>query len=245
MAKLSTFSFADLMDLRGKLRNVVGEEPPSFEEAAQRVVTLFRDELLDEEGKPACALVRVYKTHPFDLLPDDLKRFARTIEPDADAIPGLRCLVLMATAGDEPAWNSRQRSRSHKAIPLSSEKAVANAPMVAQLFQQLDISVAHVLRPDPGLLLDIMERSQNVFYVPVAEGSPFIVAQDDFVKPYGIQSVIGFGGMVASGDLIAAILFSKQPISAAVADHFKVVGLNFKLAMLPFIRKPLFAAATP
>lgn len=231
------------MNIRAQIRSAFGErEPGTFEEAAQRMVKLFHVQLTDDSRtKPACALVRIYKTHPYSQLPPDLVQFARSVEPAADTIPHLRCLVLMATAGDEPAWNSRHTSRNHKAIPLSSEKAVAEAPMVAQLIRQLGVSVTAVLRPDPALLLDNEDRSQNVFYVPQALGSRYIVAQDEFVKPYGIASVLGFGGMLASGDLVAAILFSRVPITRDVADHFKVIGLNFKAAMIPFVRKPTFA----
>lgn len=243
MARLATFGFNDLMNLRSRLRTLFeGSEPATFEEAANRIVSLLRNELTDDDGRPACPLIRVYKTHAYADLDPGLQAFARRIEPDADTIPHLRCLTLVATAGDEPAWNSRHESRSHKAIPLTSEETVAQAPMVAQLIAQLGVSVSTVLHPDATLLLDTRDTAQGVFHVPVARGSSYIVAQRDFVLPYDIASVIGFGGMVASGDLVAAILFSRVPIPAAVADHFKVVGLNFKLAMLPFVRKPLFAA---
>jgi hypothetical protein len=242
MTRLSSFGFSDMMALRAKLRAEFDRgEPQSFEEAAQRVVRLFRDELQDDQGRPACALVRVYKTHPYADLPEDLRAFARQLEPAADMMPALRCLTLIATAGDEPAWNARQASRGHQAIPLSNESAVAAAPMVSQLFQQLGAKVANVLRPDPGLLLDMRDTAQNVFYVARALGSPYIVAQEEFVKRYGIESVIGFGGLLASGDLVAAILFSRVPVSPETADAFKVVGLNFKLAMLPFVRKAVFS----
>lgn len=230
------------MAMRAALRSAFAErEPETFGDAADRLVRLFREQLVDDEGQPACALVRIYKTHLFRDLDAELQAFARGIEPKADAIRDLRCLTLVATAGDLPAWNSRHASRSHKAIPLSSEETVAQAPMVAQLITQLGVSVATVLRPDPALLMDTRDKAQNVFYVPRAAGSPYIVAQSDFVIPHGIESVIGFGGLLSSGDLVVAILFSKVPISASTADHFKVVGLNFKLAMLPFVRKPLFS----
>jgi hypothetical protein len=234
-----------MMQLRTQLRAMFesGEEPASFEAASQRVVTFFRNELVDAEGRPACALVRIYKTHLFETLPDDLMNFARQIEPGADAINGLRCLTLVATAGDEEAWNSRVASNGHRAIPLSSERAVARAPMVARLFQQMGVDVAAVLRPDPALMLDVRDKAQGVFYVPTAEGSPYIVAQKEFVMRYGIASVIGFGGLLASGDLVAAILFSKVRITPEAADQFKVIGLNFKLAMLPFARKQTFKSS--
>lgn len=241
MTRLADMTVSDLMKLRGKIRGLfAADEVQTFEDAAQRVVDLFRKELLDDQGEPACALIRIYKTHRFALLPDDLKQFALSREPAAESLRELRCLVMMATAGDEPRWNSRRQSRDHQAIPLSSEAAVAEAPMVSQLIQQLGIRVAAVLRPDPALLLDMEGTAQNVFYIPVAQGSQYIPAQEEFVKRYGIQSVVGFGGLLSSGDLVAGILFSKVPVSAAVADHFKVIGLNFKLVMLPFARKQAF-----
>jgi len=242
MASLEAFGVTQLMALRAKMRaEFADSEPATFEEAAGRIVRLLRNEFLDQEGRPECALVRVYKTHRYAELPDDLKAFARSIDPTAETLPDVRCLVLMATAGDEPAWNSRFESRGHRAIPLTSEQAVAQAPMVSQLIRQMGLPIAMVLRPGPALLLDAGEKTQNVFYVPVAPGSPYIVAQDEFVRPYGIRSVVGFGGMTATGELVAAILFSKVPVSGAVADQFKVVGLNFKLAMLPYTRKPAFS----
>jgi hypothetical protein len=241
-SRLARFGFGEMMTLRAALRAAFdgGAEPATLEEAATRVVHIFRSELVDDDGAPACALVRVYKTILFEALPDELKRFAIDIDHDAAMVPDLRCLTLIATAGDEPAWNSRLHSRSHKAIPLTSETAVADAPMISQLFQQLGVSLGAVMHPDPRLLLDMRDKAQNVFYVRTAIGSPYIPAQEEFVRRYKIQSVIGFGGLMASGDLIAAILFSKVPIPPEAADHFKVIGLNFKLAMLPFVRKPVF-----
>lgn len=243
MPNLATFGFSQTMQLRKKLRSLFDDdEPASFEEAAQRVTALLRRDLTDDAGRPACALVRVYKTHLFSALDDSLQAFARQIEPQADSMPGLRCLVLMATQGDEPEWNSRYSSKGHRAIPLSSEAAVAEAPMVSQLIKQLGLSVSAVLSPDPALLLDTRDKAQNVFYVARASGNPYIVAQKEFVERYGIESVIGFGGIMASGDLVAAILFSRIALSPDVADQFKVIGLNFKLAMLPYVRKAIFTS---
>ncbi|MGZ4810531.1 MAG: hypothetical protein ACXV7D_14500 [Thermoanaerobaculia bacterium] len=242
MYNLERFGFTDMMDLRARLRSIFDEEPASIAEAGQRIARFFYEELADGSGRPACALVRLFKTESFGKLDDERKAFVRRLAPDADLHESLRCLVLVGTAGDVEAWNSAARSRGHMAIPLMSVKMVEEAPMIAQLIKQLGVSVETVLSPDPSLLLDMRDTSHNVFYVPVAEGSPFIVAQEEFVIPYRIQSVVGFGGMVASGDLFATIMFSRVPIGADTADLFKVIGLNLKLALLPVARKPLFVA---
>lgn len=240
MYNLSRFGFSDMMDLRARLRSIFDEEPATIGEAGQRVAKFFHHELADGSGKPACALVRVFKTHLFEQLDDARKAFVRRSVPDADRHDSLRCLVLVGTAGDQEQWSSPERSRDHMVIPLMSEKMVEEAPMIAQLIKQLGVNIETVLKPDPALLLDMRDTSHNVFYVPRAEGSPFIVAQKEFVIPYRIQSVVGFGGMVASGDLFATIMFSKVPIAPETADLFKVIGLNLKLALLPIARKPLF-----
>jgi hypothetical protein len=237
---LSRFRFGDMMDCRARLRSLFDQEPATIGEAGGRATRFFYRELADDHGNPACALVRLFKTHEYDKLDEDRKTFVRKIVPEADRLQSLRCLVLVGTSGDEEEWNAPHFSKGHKAIPLTSEKVVEEAPMISQLIKQLGVKISTVLRPDPGLLLDMGDTSHNVFYVPTALGSPFIVAQDEFVVRYKIASAVGFGGMVASGDLFAMVMFSKVPISPETADLFKVVGLNLKLALLPIARKPLF-----
>lgn len=237
---LSRFGFGDMMDCRGRIRDLFADDPPTLEAAAERAVEFFRRELVDDQGQPACALVRFFKTHQYRDLPEDLQAVVRAASPEAASIPDLRCLTLVATRGDEEDWNSRATSRGHRAIPLISVEMVQQAPMIAQLITQLGLPIANVVRPSRALLLDQEQTTHNVFFVPQALGSPHIVAQEEFVVRYGIQSVLGFGGLLASGDLFAVILFSKVAIPPDAADQFRVVGLNLKIAILPFARKTLF-----
>lgn len=238
---LAHFGFRDMMDCRTRLRAIFDEDPATLAVAAERVVRFFYDGLLDDRGKPACALVRMFKTHRFADLDADSQSVALRVFPGASGIPELRCLTLLATAGDQPEWNQIQTSRGHRVIPLPSEEMVQEAPMIAQLITQLGGKIANVLRPDPALLFDNTSASYNLFYVPMALGSPYIVAQKEFVEDHRIASVLGFGGLLASGDFFAAILFSHVPIGPQVADLFKVVGLNLKVAFLPLARKPMFS----
>jgi hypothetical protein len=113
--------------------------------------------------------------------------------------------------------------------------------MIAQLIKQFGLEVETLLGADPTQLVDLTQRTFNVFYVPDAVGSPNIPAQDEFVIPSGIRSVLGFGGVLPSGDLFAIILFSKVPISREVAEMFKRLALNAKVAVLPFDGETIFA----
>ncbi len=243
MYNLEKLTYREMMAIRAAIRDGFEDEPESVADAASRILHYLYDNLGDRDGQPACALARTFKTHPYQRLDSELREFARAIEPNADRIKDLRCLVLLATIGQEPAWNSRHESRGHMCIPLVSEQMIEQAPMISQLIKQIGIDVSMVLRPDPALMLNQQQASYNVFYVPEADGSPYIVAQEDFVRRYKVASVIGFGGLAGAGDLLATILFSKVRISMEVADLFKVIGLNVRIAMLPLLSKPLFSAS--
>lgn len=239
---LSRFGFNEMMDCRRRMRELFAHDFETLEDVGERAVDFFHDELVDQHGQPACALVRFFKTHLFRDLPSDLQAAARESFPAADSVPDLRCLTLIATRGDEPAWNSRQLSRRHRAIPLSSVEAVQRAPMISQLITELGLPIAEIVRPSESNL-QLADSSYNIFFVPRAPGSQYIADQPTFVIPYGIQSVIGFGGLLVSDDFFALLLFSKVAIPPEAADQFRVLGLNMKLAIVHLVQKPLFRPA--
>ena len=111
---------------------------------------------------------------------------------------------------------------------------IERSPMISQLVRQFGLEPATVIGADSSLLVDLEQKSYNVFHVPVARESPYVPAQAEFVVPYGIRSVIGFGGMLPSGNLFAVILFTRVPIPQEIADLFRPLALSVKLAILPF-----------
>lgn len=233
---VTNFTIGEMTEC-GMLLRKVGENSKSMEETAGRIVRYFYDNLIDgQTGGRACALVRFFKTHKYGQLDNELRTSAGNMLGDVTAFHDMKCLVLLATAGERPEWESRKTSTGHKAIPLPSENAVQQIPMIKNLIHQLGISVGMFVNPAPELLLDMEQKTYNVFHVPEASGSPYIPAQKEFVIPYGIKSALGFGGMLPSGDIFAIIMFLKVPISTEVADLFKTLSLNVKIAVLPFER---------
>jgi two-component system, NtrC family, sensor kinase len=101
--------------------------------------------------------------------------------------------------------------------------------------------VGVLLGGDQRLVLDLDQHTFNVFHVPEAKGSSYIPAQRDFVIPYSVCSVVGFGGLLPDGELFATILFSRVPVARGIADLFRPLALNLKLAMLPFVGRKVFA----
>ncbi|MCA1829217.1 MAG: hypothetical protein LC689_20020 [Myxococcales bacterium] len=238
--ELGRISLADMTHVSAQLRRL-GDGARSMEEAGSRIVRFLFDSFGDAaSGEKSCVLARMYKTHVLAQLPAPLQDFARDIAPQAS--PATRCLALLSTAGLEAAWNSRHQSSGHRAIPLTSVEAVARLPMVAQLIAQLGFDVARVVATDLALIVDHDQTTFNVFHVPRARGSPFIPAQEGFVVPYGVESVLGFGGALPGGEIFAVILFARTPITRNTAELFKPLALAAKLALLPFARGPVFDA---
>lgn len=222
----------------------LGSGAPHMEEVANKIVRHLYENLKDKQtGGRACALVRFYKTHLYSELEPQLQEFARGVLGAVPVSPEMRCLTLLATVGEKPDWNARANSAGHKAIPLPSEDFVAKIPMIARLVNQLGLEVSAVLRPDPAILVDLEEKTYNVFHVTEAVGSPYIPAQNDFVIPYGVRSVVGFGGVLPSGELYVVILFAKVPVRRETADRFRGLALNVKAAVAPFAGKAVFASA--
>jgi hypothetical protein len=238
---LSRFSLGDMTRCGVELRRV-GADASSMEEVADRIVRHLYERLGDPSGqKAACALARVFVTLPFGALEPEQQAFVESVLGHAPENPAMKCLTLLATAGDEPSWNSRHTSTGHRALPLPSATAVARSPMIAQLIRQLGVEIATLLSPEGRLMIDTEQHTFNVFYVEHAQGSPYIPAQDEFVRPYDIRSVLGFGGLLPTGELFATILFSRTYIPREVADLFKTLALNVKVALLPFVDRKVFA----
>ncbi len=230
---LDSFSLKEMTQLGAALRQM-GRDAICMEDVAQRTVSHLYDSLVSKSlGDKACVLVRFFKTHPYKALERDLQECV--IETLGSEPPSqTKCLTLLATAGSHGAWNDRRYSLHHRSIPLISEETVQRMPMIAQLVLQFGLEIPSILCPDGQLLLELEQRAYNVFYVGQAQGNPSIPAQEDFVIPHSVKSVLGFGGMLPSSDMFAVIIFARVSISRKTALSFKPFALNTKLAILPF-----------
>jgi hypothetical protein len=241
---LTKFDLGDMLKCSLRLREAA-TGAPTLEASAQRVCRFLYDELHGPNTPRACALVRCYKTHPYGSLDSELQGFARGALGNLAPIPTMKCLTLMATVGETAAWNSRYLSRGHRAIPLPSPEIVEKAPMIAQLIKELGLELSAVLQPSPEVVKELAGKRHGVFHVEDAVGSPYIPAQEEFVAKYGIRSVLGFGGMLFTGDLFAVILFSTVHVPASAADRFKTLALDVKSAFSRFSEANVFNQLHP
>jgi hypothetical protein len=241
MPDIDDFTLKDMVEFSSALRRA-GTGAGSMEEVAGSIVQYLYENLTDKKtGENTCVLVRLFKTHPYGDLDAHLQEFARNLMTNSPGSPAMKCLVLLSTVGKEPEWNSRDKSRGHRALPLpSSEYFIKAFPMVGQLVEQMGLEVSAILQPDPAGTAANAQRTFNVFLVPEAKGSAYIPAQKDFVIPFGVRSVLGFGGILPSGNLFIVILFSRTAIPRETADMFKSLALSVKIALLPFDGRATF-----
>jgi two-component system, NtrC family, sensor kinase len=234
MYDLQKMTLKDTSECGLALRHL-GDDANSMEDACNNIIKYLYQHFVDKESSDnSCVLIRLFKTHHYEKLTSDLqKSVCRILENDA-VDDHLKCLILMATAGELPEWNSRHKSVGHKAIPIGSEEAIAQIPMISQLLQQLGLNPETVVQPDPNLFTDLEQRMYNVFYIPNALESPYIPAQKSFVIPFNVKSVLGFGGLLPSGNMFVTLMFLKVVVPRVNVDLFRPLALNIKMAILPF-----------
>ena len=87
-------------------------------------------------------------------------------------LPDLKCFTLMATAGEEPDWNHVELSHRYRVIPMVNADFVKQFPMFSQLLHQFGVSTAFDVTPKGEWLVDVEEKTYNVFYVPDGLDNP-------------------------------------------------------------------------
>jgi PAS domain S-box-containing protein len=224
----------------GSLIREMAQDARSMEDVAEKIVRYFYDNCRDPAGNRDIVLARFFKTHSFGNLETELQAAAQNVFPGAALADETKCLVLLGTAGELPTWNSRHDSGGHKAIPLVSEQSVAQIPMIARLIRQFGLQLGNVVSTPQELMIELDERTYNVFHVERALGSEFIPAQKEFVIPHQVASVIGFGGMLPTGNLYSVILFTRANVPRESAEAFRTVALSVKTTVLPFEGAQIF-----
>ncbi len=221
-----------------QLRHLADRPVTSQEEIAQHISNFFYEALYSKNsGERELVLTRVYRTVRAAHLPESL----RTKLPEGSA-DHTRCLMLLGTSGQEEAWNRRTSSRHHQLIALKDEDFLRAAPMLASLFKSFGLELSEIVQNTSApMLLNQHNALFNVFHVEQALGSESIPAQESFVQPYGVRSVVGFGGALPDGELFAVIAFSRTLISAQVAERFNTLALQTRIVMLEHLERPLFA----
>jgi hypothetical protein len=213
------------------------------QDVAARVVEYFYDGFrVPATGERAFVLARCFQTCAYARMPLSYRDAADRLLAETVSQPDMRCLTLLATRGHKSLWNDPATSSDHMAIPLPSVEVVRRAPMIARMLEQLGMPVEDFVATTatPELLMQ-KQRNFNVFHIARAAGSPFVPVQEEFVKAYGVRSVVGLGGVFPTGEFFAVLLFARVAVSHEVAMLFRTLALSVKLALLPFAADGVFS----
>jgi hypothetical protein len=230
MFNIQDFSSKEMISCGKKLREMFSNAQ-NIVDASQKASEFFYDSFVENEEK-SFALSRVFKTHTYGSLPDNLKKFAKEVAGE-ELDDSVKCLTLLGTKGLEESWNSPRTSGGHKAIPLVNVDFVKNIPMIAGLITQLGLTIQDFINTSETFV-GKENRSFNVFFVENAKGSPLIPAQDGFVIPYEVKSVVGYGGILPDGNFFTGIIFSRTKLTKKIAELFQPLAINVKTGLLPF-----------
>jgi two-component system NtrC family sensor kinase len=223
IARMDDVDYDDLEALWGGLApSLTGAR--SLEEVAR----LFTDALY-ERFASSVVLARVFGTVEFrQLTADDrtfVEHFASSVEGGAELTDATEVLALLASRGVEEAWNDRRRSRDHLAIPLLSERLVAEIPMISRLLHEIGFTPAW-RGTDSGFVTKTFANVNGIFYVgdartAVDDRKRNIIPASDFIERYGIRTVFGFGGSYLGRHMfISAIVFCRDEIARSQAMRF-------------------------
>ena len=106
--------------------------------------------------------------------------------------------------------------------------------MIASLIEDLGLDIEAIVSGSATPMRGPDARTYDVFHVEDARGSPHIPAQREFVVPYGIKSVVGFGGFAgAMGGFLmnlAAGWFREN--QGSYVTMFTIAGVIYFVAIL-------------
>lgn len=231
MYDITLFTSQDMAKCSLVLRQL-GRNTATMEASSRKIVNYIYRHFCDSQtGKNTCALVRLFKTHPYGELEDSLQQSARRLMKGNSPTADMKCWTLLAAAGTEPQWNSRHTAAENTAIPLVSTKLVAQMPAISEIIRQFGLDIPTFLGIERERFLQLEPAVLNIFHVSEAKGSPFIPEQNSLIIPYQVKSVLGFGGLMPSGNMFAVVMFLKVKIPQSRAEMFKDLALSVKTAL--------------
>ncbi len=202
----------DLMDSFNPMhRQMAG----SMEQMADAVVNhLYRTLRDNETGRPQCSLVRLFRSCSVSQLPEEaLTRLPENTKSHE------RAMTLLATRGKDARWNSRHTSVKHKAISMRPEIIRGNAPLLANLLEAMGIDFENPSLPKEGPEKGICPPL-DLLHANDAMTNPLFPDKTNFVRPYDIKSVVGFGNWLSSRHFFTVFLFFNVHVKEECAAVF-------------------------
>jgi PAS domain S-box-containing protein len=192
----------------------------SFEEVAQKLMRVLYSSFVAKDGRSPFVLARFFKSCAYSELPDDIRNYILTKELKENLNSGNKYLTLLGSFGELDNWKNRNLSENYKAFPIYDEHMLDKFPMLSAVFDQIGLDLSYLKQTDKNILIKDDHRQYGVFCVENADGSKLIPMQAEFVRPYSVKSVFGFGGIYSTSNVYGVIIFSRERLSRKDAQLF-------------------------
>jgi hypothetical protein len=195
-----------------------------LEEAAQELAARFYTTF-----EESVVLARVFVTVPFGELPPANQKVVAALADSASTLnPTTPVLSLVGTRGQEEGWNDRRRSNGHVGIPLISSAFVEAIPMIARLLKEIGVPIEWMDSHATDVIVESLGRSTGLFYVEdaaraVDEQGRKIIAAQDFVRSYGVESVFGISGVYGNGQIAVLVVFCRDAFTREAAELLAIL----------------------
>ncbi len=217
--KFNQLSIAEIIKLSKHIKEKC-KNLSSFEEAAQELMGALYNSFVTEDGRSPFVLARFFKSCANVELPDDIRNYIHNRESKGNFISGNKYLTLLGSFGELDNWKNRNLSENYKAFPIHDEHLLDKFPMLSAVFDQIGLNLSQLKQTDKSILIKDYHTQYGVFCVENAEGSNLIPNQAEFVRPYSVKSVFGFGGIYSTSNVYAVIIFSRERLSRKDAQLF-------------------------
>lgn len=244
MTSLENATLADLKDMQSVIIAKIAKVR-SFEDAAQIYTSLIY-----EQFRNSIVLVRHFITVPFHALPAKNQKFVSTLAAlkvnNSPISPQTLVLSLVGTSGVDAVWNDRRHSKGHVGIPLISSAFIETIPMMSRLLKELGVGLDWIDSNDTQIAEKTIGLMNGLFFVADAsrevdaKGRKIIAAQD-FVEKYGVQSVFGFGGGYLGTKAISmTILFLRERLEKRQAELFASTMTRLRTQTVELVKTRIF-----
>jgi len=234
---ISKLSVRDIGEVQTKLEKKL-EKATCLQEAAQ----IFVEDIY-EIFSESIVLLRLFVTITKGELPVRIQSFVEKLAKNADLNleESSYVLTLLGSTGENPDWNKIENSKAHQGIPLATSDFVNSIPMMSALLEQLGFKLGWI-RGEAEIVTEKIGMISGTFYVKEAGTAKdskgrLIIAAQDFVKFYKVETVFGVGGGYLVADkFLTTICFLREPIERKIAFLFQGLANLFKFKTQKFVK---------
>ncbi|MGA3209048.1 MAG: hypothetical protein ABSE05_14670 [Syntrophales bacterium] len=199
-------------------------------DAVEKVAQAFID-IVYEHFQKSLLLLRLFSSLPYSALPTQDQQLVNKKANDSGTMHLLKdrtpILTLLATRGQKPDWNERDKSQGFRCIPLVSRKYGASLSMLSMQFKSMNFDFSQF--DDWNALIVKRGRADQysgILYVREAgtdkdDQNRMVVPRQEFVADYGVKTALGFGGGYTSHPTIIILFaFTNEILSRPAAEPF-------------------------